>query len=115
MTRPGGKHRVDSSDALSKHCPTAGPPETNRTCKNPTDEDEARWKNRPQPMKMKLTGGRQLTRLESDLAEGCIDQVAARKSERVVCLDAGFVGNDQLKTNAAQTFKAKGVTSFRTV
>jgi adenine-specific DNA-methyltransferase len=37
------------------------------------------------------------------------------KPERVVCLDAGFAGNDQLKTNAAQTFKSKGVTSFRTV
>ena len=30
-------------------------------------------------------------------------------------LESAFAGNDQLKTNAAQTFKAKGVTSFRTV
>jgi len=66
-------------------------------------------------MKMKPTGGRQLTRLESDLAGGWINQVAHGKPERVVCLGAGFVGNDQLKTNAAQTFKAKGVTSFKTV
>jgi adenine-specific DNA-methyltransferase len=34
---------------------------------------------------------------------------------RVVCLDEGFSGNDQLKTNAVQTMKAKGVVSFRTV
>ncbi len=35
--------------------------------------------------------------------------------ERVVCLDAGFAGNDQLKANAVQIFKTKGVTSFKTV
>ena len=35
--------------------------------------------------------------------------------ERVVCLDAGFEGNDQLKANAVQIFKAKGVKSFKTV
>jgi adenine-specific DNA-methyltransferase len=44
-----------------------------------------------------------------------VNEMAARKPERVVCLDEGFAGNDQLKTNAAQTMKAKGVTSFRTV
>ncbi|MEK6301066.1 MAG: hypothetical protein AABO41_10120 [Acidobacteriota bacterium] len=37
------------------------------------------------------------------------------KPERVVCLDQGFAGNDQLKTNAVQTFKTKGVTSFETI
>jgi adenine-specific DNA-methyltransferase len=31
-----------------------------------------------------------------------------------VCLDEGFAGNDQLKANAAQIFKAKGIV-FRTV
>lgn len=35
--------------------------------------------------------------------------------ERVVCLDEGFAGNDQLKANAVQIFKTKGVTSFKTV
>jgi len=34
---------------------------------------------------------------------------------RVVDADEGFAGNDQLKTNAVQTMKAKGVTSFKTV
>jgi adenine-specific DNA-methyltransferase len=33
----------------------------------------------------------------------------------VVFLDEGFAGNDQLKANAVQTFKTKGVASFRTV
>jgi adenine-specific DNA-methyltransferase len=40
--------------------------------------------------------------------------MAEKKPERIVCLDEGFAGNDQLKTNAVQTFKAKGVV-FRTV
>ena len=40
--------------------------------------------------------------------------VTVKKPERIVCLDEGFAGNDQLKTNAVQTFKAKGVV-FRTV
>ena len=34
---------------------------------------------------------------------------------RVVCLDAGFTNNDELKVNAVQTFKTAGVTSFKTV
>ena len=38
-----------------------------------------------------------------------------RKPERVICLDEGFAGNDQLKANAVQTFKIKGVASFKTV
>ena len=37
------------------------------------------------------------------------------KPERVVCLDEGFSGNDQLKANAVQIFKTKGITSFKTV
>jgi adenine-specific DNA-methyltransferase len=41
--------------------------------------------------------------------------MAERKPDCVVCLDEGFAGNDQLKTNAVRTMKAKGVTSFRTV
>ena len=44
-----------------------------------------------------------------------IKAIADRKPERVVCLDEGFAGNDQLKTNAVQTMKTKGITSFRTV
>jgi adenine-specific DNA-methyltransferase len=59
--------------------------------------------------------GMMLVCLEKELTEAVIKEMAIRKPERVVCLDQGFAGNDQLKTNAAQTMKAKGVTSFRTV
>ena len=62
-----------------------------------------------------IAEGAMLVCLEKELTEAVIKEMAARKPERIVCLDAGFAGNDQLKTNAAQTFKAKGVTSFRTV
>jgi adenine-specific DNA-methyltransferase len=44
-----------------------------------------------------------------------IRTMAEAKPERVVCLDEGFAGNDQLKANAVQIFKTKGVTSFKTV
>jgi adenine-specific DNA-methyltransferase len=33
----------------------------------------------------------------------------------VVCLDQGFVNNDQLKANAVQIFRTKGVAKFQTV
>ena len=53
--------------------------------------------------------------LERELTMDLIRAMAARKPERIVCLDRGFAGNDQLKTNAVQIFKTTGVTSFRTV
>jgi adenine-specific DNA-methyltransferase len=53
--------------------------------------------------------------LEQALTLDVIRAMADRKPERVVCLDGGFAGNDQLKANAAQIFKTKGVTSFKTV
>lgn len=53
--------------------------------------------------------------LEKRILPETIKHIANLKPERVVCLDEGFGGNDQLKTNAVQTMKAKGVTSFRTV
>jgi adenine-specific DNA-methyltransferase len=37
------------------------------------------------------------------------------KPQRAVFLDAGFAANDQLKANAVQIFKTKGVTTFKTV
>ncbi len=49
--------------------------------------------------------------LERNLTKGIIDALADLAEEkdaaRVVCLDAGFQGNDQLKTNAVQTFKSR--------
>ncbi|MCI0420254.1 MAG: hypothetical protein L0312_13695 [Acidobacteria bacterium] len=53
--------------------------------------------------------------LEWALTLELIRAIAERKPDRVVCLDEGFTGNDQLKANAVQIFKAKGITSFRTV
>ncbi len=53
--------------------------------------------------------------LERALTLDLIRAVAEQKPERVVCLDEGFAGNDPLKANAVQTFKTKGVTSFKTV
>ena len=47
--------------------------------------------------------------------EEIVKAMAEKKPERVVCLDAGFADNDQLKTNAVQTMKSKGVTKFQTV
>jgi adenine-specific DNA-methyltransferase len=52
--------------------------------------------------------------LERALTLELIRAMAERKPERVVCLDEGFAGNDQLKANAVQIFKTKGVTSFKT-
>ena len=60
-------------------------------------------------------GGALFICLERDLTLELIRAMGEAKPERVVCLDEGFAGNDQLKANAVQTFKAKGVASFRTV
>jgi adenine-specific DNA-methyltransferase len=53
--------------------------------------------------------------LERTLTLELIRAMAEAQPERVVCLDEGFAGNDQLKANAVQIFKTKGVTSFKTV
>ena len=53
--------------------------------------------------------------LDRHVTLGAIKAMADLRPERIVCLDEGFAGNDQLKTNAVQSFRAKGVTSFRTV
>ena len=62
-----------------------------------------------------VAGGALLICLEPELTMQVIRAMAALKPERVVCLDSGFAGNDQLKANAVQIFKTKGVTSFKTV
>ncbi len=53
--------------------------------------------------------------LDRELTMEAIRAIAEEKPERVVCLDEGFAGNDQLKANAVQIFKSKGVTKFQTV
>lgn len=62
-----------------------------------------------------VEGGTMLVCLDSKLTPDVIKAMADMKPSRVICLDDGFQGNDQLKTNAVQTMKARGVLSFRTV
>ena len=62
-----------------------------------------------------VAGGALFICLERELTLDLIRAMAEHKPERVVCLDDGFAGNDQLKANAVQIFKTKGVTSFKTV
>jgi adenine-specific DNA-methyltransferase len=62
-----------------------------------------------------VADGMMLICLEKELTPEVIKAMAEKKPERVVCLDAGFADNDQLKTNAVQTMKSKGVTKFQTV
>lgn len=59
--------------------------------------------------------GLMLVCLEDELTLEALRAMADKKPERVVCLDAGFANNDQLKTNAVQIMKSKGVTKFQTV
>lgn len=62
-----------------------------------------------------VAGGALFICLERELTLELIHAMADKKPERVVCMDEGFAGNDQLKANAVQIFKTKSVTSFRTV
>lgn len=61
-----------------------------------------------------VAGGALFICLEKNLTLELIRAMAEKKPERVVCLDEGFTGNDQLKTNAVQIFKTKGIV-FKTV
>ena len=62
-----------------------------------------------------VAGGALFICLERELSLELIRAMAEKKPERIVCLDEGFAGNDQLKANAVQIFKTKGITSFKTV
>ena len=67
-----------------------------------------------------LAEGEVLICLEKELTQELIDKVAEIAPSRIICLDAGFNGNDQLKVNAAHTFKTQArnketVIEFRTV
>lgn len=61
-----------------------------------------------------VAGGGMLTCLETELSLEVIRAMAEKKPQRVICLDLGFAGNDQLKANAVQIFKTKEVV-FKTV
>ena len=58
-----------------------------------------------------VADGALLICLERKLTKSIIDSLADLAEEkdaaRVVCLDAGFQGNDELKANAVQTFKSR--------
>lgn len=62
-----------------------------------------------------IADGQLLICLEKELTKEVIKAIAERQPSRVICLDEGFQNNDQLKTNAVQIMKSKGVLNFRTV
>ncbi len=67
-----------------------------------------------------IADGALLICLDKQLTQDVIDALADMEPSRVICLDAGFQGNDQLKANAVQTFKARArnretAIEFRTV
>jgi len=62
-----------------------------------------------------VAGTMMLVCLERELTLELVRAMADLNPECVVFLDEGFAGNDQLKTNAVQIFKTKGVTKFLTV
>lgn len=51
--------------------------------------------------------GAMLICLEKEITPELIDALAEANPLQVICLDEGFKGNDQLKANAVQTFKAR--------
>jgi hypothetical protein len=60
-----------------------------------------------------------LSKNKESSAAGCnttarVNRTKDRTPERVVCLDVGFHGNDQLKANAVQILQTKGIPSFKT-
>jgi adenine-specific DNA-methyltransferase len=52
-----------------------------------------------------IENGTMLICLDKQITPQLIDAMATANPSRVICLDAGFRGNDQLKVNAVQTFK----------
>jgi adenine-specific DNA-methyltransferase len=61
-----------------------------------------------------VANGGMLICLEKGLTLEVVRSMAENKPQRVVCLDLGFAGNDQLKANAVQIFKTKDIV-FKTV
>lgn len=61
-----------------------------------------------------VDGGALLIYLADTVDENTLEQMIALSPEQVLCLDAGFEGNDQLKNNIVLQMKDAGI-SFRTV
>ena len=62
-----------------------------------------------------IADGMLLICLEAELTKEVIRAMADKEPARVICLDTGFKNNDQLKTNAVQIMKSKGIEDFLTV
>jgi adenine-specific DNA-methyltransferase len=62
-----------------------------------------------------IAGGMLLVCLEDNITLDLIKYIADQRPERVICLDRGFANNDQIKVNAVQIFKAKGIAKFQTI
>jgi len=67
-----------------------------------------------------IQDGALLICLEKEITSALIDALAEANPLQVICLDEGFKGNDQLKANAVQTFRARAEAEeteivFRTV
>ena len=67
-----------------------------------------------------IEDGALLICLEKEITPELIDALAEANPLQVICLDEGFKGNDQLKANAVQTFRARAQAEeseivFRTV
>ncbi len=54
-----------------------------------------------------IEDGTLLIYLGKEVTPGLIDALAEAEALQVICLDVAFKGNDQLKANAVQTFKAR--------
>lgn len=54
-----------------------------------------------------VAGGALVVCLEPEVDAAIIDAIAEDDPLQVICLDSAFKGNDQLKANAVQTFKAR--------
>lgn len=61
-----------------------------------------------------VANGAMLICLDEQITQELMKSLADQKPQRVLCLDEGFAGNDQLKTNAVQIMKSKNIV-FRTV
>jgi len=53
-----------------------------------------------------IAGGALLICLENEITQELVDSISKIKPKQFICLDKAFQGNDQLKTNAVQTFAA---------
>jgi len=62
-----------------------------------------------------IEDGALLICLERELTKEVIIEMARLEPARIICLDEGFSGNDQLKTNAVEIMKSFNVNDFRTV